>query len=123
MEKLSQTKSDLLILTQAYCKAALPDKESKRKVWDGLFSKEYDDVSLLEHQSLCEGLIQVSHKEFTQGFEEEFFQRIEECVENKARTNAEHIFYGLQPSKNTDDVDIKRFEDFLVKIQTKKSGE
>lgn len=49
MAKLCETKSDLIDLTKAYCQAALPDKENKRKVWDGLFSDKFDSVSLLEH--------------------------------------------------------------------------
>jgi len=49
MEKLSLIKSDLLIITKAFCKAALPDKDSKKKIWDGLFAKEYDNTTLLEH--------------------------------------------------------------------------
>lgn len=123
MEKLSQIKSDLLILTKAYCRAALPDKENKRKIWDGLFGKEFDEVSLLEHQSLCSGLIHLSHKEFTDGFEDEFFLKIEDCVKNKSRSNADNIFHGLQPCLQTEDVDIKRFEDFLAKIKSQESGE
>lgn len=72
---------------------------------------------------LCSGLLHLSHQEFCQGFEEEFFLKIEECVKTKSRTNAEHIFFGLQPSMKTNDEDIKRFEDFLVKIESQPSGE
>lgn len=61
MALLSETESDLLPNTVTYCKAALPDKEQKRKIWDGLFGKDYDDLSLLDHDELCCGLIQRSH--------------------------------------------------------------
>jgi len=80
MEKLSLIKSDLLPVTKAYCEAAMPCKETKKEIWDGLFAKKYDDSTLLEHQALCSGLLFSSHQEFTKGFEEDFFLKIEECV-------------------------------------------
>lgn len=52
------------------------------------------------------------------GFEEEFFNKIEEALETKSSNFAEHLYYSLQPNLNTNDVDIKRFEDFLAKIKT-----
>jgi len=81
MAKLSETKSDMLSNTEHYCQAALPDKDSKRKIWDGLFETTYDNKSLLDHESLCDGIWQLKHLDLTAGFEEEFFKRIEQAVE------------------------------------------
>jgi hypothetical protein len=61
MEKLSQIPSDLLPNTKAYCRSALPDPVSKQEIWDGLLGTKYDDLSLLDHESLCDGVVQRSH--------------------------------------------------------------
>lgn len=123
MAKLCETQSDLISNTKAYCKSALPDKDSKRKIWDGLFGKEYDSLSLLDHEYLCSGLLHRHHSSLTQGFEEEFFERIEEAVATKSINFAQHLYYDLQPNQYTNDVDIKRFENFLEKIKSQKPGE
>jgi len=60
MAKLSETKSDLLDNTKAYCMSALPSKQIKRKIWDGLFGTEYDKLSLNEFGEVCSGFMQRS---------------------------------------------------------------
>lgn len=61
MAKICETQSDLISNTKAFCKSALPDKDSKRMIWDGLFGKEFDSYSLLDHEYLCAGLLQRQH--------------------------------------------------------------
>lgn len=69
MAKLSEEKSDMLEQTIAFCKAALPEKASKRQVWDSLIGNQFDTVSLLEHDMLCAGFKQRGHLEIIKEFE------------------------------------------------------
>lgn len=54
-----------------------------------------------------------------ENFETEFFERIEQACETKARNFSEHIYYALQPNLSTEKADIARFEQFLEKLENK----
>lgn len=61
MASLEQAdQSDLLGLTKAYCEAALPDQEQKKKVWEGIFGTAYDKSSLLIQEAYASGFRQHS---------------------------------------------------------------
>ena len=123
MAKLAETKSDLLQLTQCFCQSALPDADQKRAILDGLFGTTYDSKPLLDHRELCNGLILKKHAHLTPGFDQLFFEHIEACVEKKAKSFAENLYYGLAPTTNTSDADIKKFEDFRAALEGKEKGE
>jgi len=123
MAKLSETKSDLLDQTKAFCCSALPDKANKRKIWDSLFGTEFDSLSLLDHGEYCAGFMQQSQMEMLAEYTDEFFAKIEDCVAKKPRNNSESIYGNLAPIINTNDADIKKFEDFLAKLQGQEQNE
>jgi len=123
LAKLGEEKSDMLEQTQAFCKSALPEKESKRKMWNGIVGKEYDNVSLLEHDELCAGFKQRLHLEIIKEFQNEFFAKIEEIVATKTKNLADNIYHYLQPNVVCSTEDIKQFEDCLAAVQQKPAGE
>ncbi len=40
--------SEILAQTKTFCIAAVPTVEEKKKIWDGIWAKEYDELGLLE---------------------------------------------------------------------------
>ena len=62
--------------TKAFCEAALPVLENKKKVWNGLFAGEYDSMSLKNIGELCAGFKQRSHLDLISELQDEFFDKI-----------------------------------------------
>lgn len=58
-----------------------------------------------------------------EGYADDFFKKIEQACESKARNLSEHIYYGLSPTHDTEEAGIQRFTDFLKQLESKKPGE
>lgn len=57
----------------------------------------------------------MQHREYTEKFEDEFFEKIPDIIKTKGRYVAEAYYYLLQPTNKTDAAAIKRFQDLLDK--------
>jgi len=117
LQKLGELdQSDMLGQTKAFCEAALPVLENKKKVWNGLFSGEYDSMSLKNIGELCAGFKQRSHLDLISELQDEFFDKIEPVVNSKAKSVAQNIYFYLQPNILTADSDIFKFENCLKRV-------
>jgi len=56
-------------------------------------------------------------------FEDPFFELIENCLETQGQSTSERIFFSLQPDIKCDDATIKKYTDFLNKIENQPKKE
>ena len=107
--------SELLSRTKKYCEAALPTAENKRAVWAKLFDSK-DEMSMKEVWEMCAGFRQLPHRELIAEFDEEFFVRIEQVVQQKHISFSEAYYWYLQPNMMANDREICMFRAFLNKL-------
>jgi hypothetical protein len=48
LESIDST--EITAQTKSFCKASVPTTEGKKKVWDGIWAKEFDGLGLLEYR-------------------------------------------------------------------------
>ena len=71
--------SDMLGRTEKYCEAADPDPKSKHEAFMTIFEGS-SEMSLQHVQEMCRGYRQYSQRELIETFADQFFERIEDCV-------------------------------------------
>lgn len=81
--------------------------ENKEKMWDLFFNpdraKEMDDWGLHKYQQSFLGFNQVTHRQYTEKFEDEFFKVIGNIIKTKGRYIASAFYYNLRPTNNVSD--------------------
>ena len=72
----------------------------------------------LQHvQEMCRGFRQSSQRELISSFADEFFARIEDCVNDRAWSNTRYIYLFLQPSICANDEELSRFAALKAKLE------
>ena len=102
--------------TEKYCSAAAPDLESKKAAFFSIF-EESDDLSLCHVQELCRGYRQYSQREMLQTLSDEFFNRIEDCVNKKAHSITQYIYMFLAPTMIANDEELARLNALKTKLE------
>ena len=102
--------------TEVYCTAANPDQQSKHEAFMTIFEKS-DEMSLQHVQEMCRGFRQYSQRELCESFADEFFARIEDCVNKKAWSLTRYIYLFLAPSMNATEEELVRFRTLLAKLE------
>ena len=82
--------------TEKYCEAANRDPRSKREAFLKIFEGS-DEMSLHHVQEMCKGYRQYGQRDLIESFSDEFFERIEECVDVKAWSLTRYIYMYLAP--------------------------
>lgn len=104
--------------TLKYCEAANPDMDSKNECFMTLFTEASDKMSLQHVQEMCRGYRQFSQREMLETFSDEFFARIEDCVNTKAYNLTRYIYAFLAPSMNATDAELARFNTLKTKLES-----
>jgi hypothetical protein len=116
-ELTKMDKSDWLDDTNKLCESSHP--ANKERMWKLYFSTDADnelkDWGLYSYHNSFRGWNQVQHREYTEKFEDEFFEKIADIIKTKGRYVAEAYYHLLQPTTKTDAAAIKRFQDLLDK--------
>jgi len=92
--------------TEKFCEAADPNPDSKREAFMNIF--ENMDLGLQQLQEMCRGFRQSSQKELIATFADDFFERIEDCVNNRAWSNTRYIYLFLVPTMQASDAELAR---------------
>ena len=93
--------------TEKYCEAATPVESHKRQAFMAIFM---DPKMTLQHvQEMCRGFRQSSQRDLISSFTDDFFERIEDCVNDRAWSNTRYIYLFLQPNMCATDEEIQRF--------------
>ena len=117
MTKLAEfDTSDMLGRTQKYCEGANPDPVKKREAFIALFENQ-NDMSLQHVQEMCRGFRQFGQRELIETFADEFFERIEDLVNNVAYSLTRFIYIFLQPSLNCTDEELARYHALKAKLE------
>lgn len=113
--------SDMLGRTQKFCEAASPEPAAKREAFQMIFDKT--DMALQHLQEMCRGFRQGSQRELISSFADDFFAKIEDCVNDRAWSNTRYIYLFLQPSMNASDDEIQRFTALKDHLESYKEEE
>lgn len=108
--------------TEKYCEAANPDLKSKREAFMTIFEGS-SDMSLQHVQEMCRGYRQYSQRETIESFAEQFFERIEDCVNTKAWSLTRYIYIFLAPSMMATETELVRFRALLAKLENYSEAE
>ena len=112
----------MLDRTRKYCDACIPDYDAKRKVWLGLMEMK-EDPGIQGLLSSVRGLRQFSQADILSKFADEFFMKIENLVDTQGAMQTERVYLFLQPNMTASDDDIKRYTEFLMKIESQPKKE
>lgn len=111
--------SDEYETTAKYCQAAIPTLENKEAIWKILFGQENDKLSLYDIENYCVGFRPIIQRALCAPFADRFFEEITHIVETQAVSKASKYFYNLRPNLEANDAEIKAFEIFNAKLNTK----
>ena len=77
-----------------------------------------DKMSLQHVQEMCRGYRQFSQRELLETFTDEFFNRIEDCVNTKAWSLTRSIYTFLAPTMNASDDELQRFNALKNRLES-----
>ena len=66
---------------------------------------------------MCRGYRQFSQREMLERFSDEFFSRIEECVNTKSWSLTRYIYTFLAPTMNANEAELARFIALKSKLE------
>ena len=108
--------SDMLGLTEKFCEAASPDPQAKNEAFRTIFERSYD-MSLQHVQEMCRGFRQFGQRDLIDTFADEFFNRIEDCVNSKSWSLTRYIYIFLAPGMKATQEDLQKFQTLLSKME------
>lgn len=114
--------SDMLGRTEKYCESANPDPTSKNEAFLTIFEGS-SDMSLQHVQEMCRGYRQYSQRETIESFAEQFFERIEDCVNTKSWSLTRYIYLFLAPSMMATETELVRFRALQAKLESYSEAE
>ena len=106
LEKLDT--SDMLGRTRKFCEAVVPDHSSKQEAFYTIFEGS-DDLSLLHLEELCRGFAPFTQRDLLDDFVDEFFDKIEDFVNDKAWSISRFVFHFLSPTHKATQEELDRF--------------
>ena len=109
--------SDMLGRTEKYCEGAEPDPTSKRESFLTIFEKS-GELGLQDLQELCRGYRQLSQRDLISSHSDDFFERIEGCVNSKAYSVTRYIYLFLNPSLQATDEELARFNGLKTRLES-----
>ena len=74
-------------------------------------------MSLQQVTEMCRGFRQFSQRDLIENFSDDFFERIEECVNTKAWSITRYVYMFLQPSMNATEAGLDRFKALKTKLE------
>ena len=111
---LDQT--DMIGRTEKFCEAANPDPKSKREAFMAIFDSE--ELGLQELTEMCRGFRQSSQKELIETFADDFFAKIESCVNLRAGSLTGKIYHFLVPTMQATDAAIARLDVLKTRLES-----
>ena len=113
--------SDMLKRTEVYCAAATPTLEAKRAAFLKLFTSDDQEgaepMSLQEMQETCRGFCQFGQRDLIATFSDDFFERIENCVNTRSWSTTRYIYHFLAPGMKATQQELDKFNALLTKLQ------
>ena len=106
----------MIVRTDMYCKTAVWDITAKSEALNTIFDGS-DDLSLLHVEELCMGFRQFHQREVLSNFAQEFFDRIEDCVNKRAWMVTRHIYKYLAPNMFASSEEIAKFTVLKEKLE------
>jgi len=90
-------------------------------MWDAYFSSDKEgmcaDWGLHNYQHSMAGWNQVTHREFTEKLQEDFFGKIREIVKSKGMFVAKAYYHSLSPKNHSDEASIGKYRALLAEIE------
>ncbi len=80
-------------------------------------------MSLQHVQEMCRGFRQFGQRDFIDTFADEFFNRIEDCVNTKSWSITRYIYIFLAPGMKATAEDLAKFKTLLSKMEAYSEGE
>lgn len=108
--------------TEKFCEAASPDPQSKREAFMTIFEQS-DEMSLQHVQEMCRGFRQYGQRDLIDTFADEFFNRIEDCVNSKSWSITRYIYIFLAPGMKATAEDLAKFKKLLSKMEAYSESE
>ncbi len=96
---------EMIDLTRKFCDAATVDPERKKIAFLKIFEKT-NEMSLKQVEEMCQAFQQYQQRDMIQDFSDEFFNRIEDCVNTKSWSLTRSIYKYLAPGMKATDEDL-----------------